>query len=176
MAWVTVAWVAAVIAGCGDGDLSRQAVTSIPDGNAEGTAHSGSYQVDLYTSSCAGACALRVFDITFSLCSIGQRAEETIAVSQSDGHLRVDGDSNLYVSRLEGGIDQDGSFEVGGYATQAGGAVEITARVRGSILPAGALVGQALAHGIGSYEGQSIDCHGTYEISGKQGKGEEGRE
>jgi hypothetical protein len=54
-----------------------------------------------------------------------------------DGALQIDVDGNDYVSRLAGGIDGDGSYDVGGLRTQFGGQVTITARTQGTLVTAG---------------------------------------
>lgn len=153
----------------GSDDLSRGAVTSIPPGNAVGTSLSGKYRVEIYTRSCSGDCPVfNVLGFAWSVCRVGQKDTETVTVTQTDGRLQVDGDSSLYVTRMTGGINLDGTYDIGGYGTQAGTAIEITERVWGSISPTGAFAGAAKARGYGSYQGTSVNCFASYDLSGKK--------
>lgn len=163
---------AAALTACADDStdesLSMQSVTEIPEGDAAGTDRSGSYQVDLYTSHCEGKC-LAVSDwYTVTFCDVGDRDLESFHAEQDDGALQIDGNDDNYVSRYEGGIDADGSFEVGGYATDAGGAMKSTARVEGSIDEAGVIDAVAEIHVWGSFEGNGVDCYATYEVAGER--------
>ena len=155
--------------GCSDdgsADLAVDVVTNLPDGTGTGTTASGEYDVELYTAACGGGCVVDYQGFTISLCDVGSRDSVTLTVTQTEGHLQVDvPDDSLYVTRLEGGIDEAGGFDVGGYATQQGGTVTITARVRGTLVD-GALAGTALAHGDGNVDGHGIDCIATYELTG----------
>jgi hypothetical protein len=158
-------WMALIcfLAGCGGDSLSADVVTHLPDGDGIGTAMSGSYSVELYTSGCSGHCTVS----SQSLCDIGQRRAGTLVVTQEGGHLRVEPqESDLVLSRLDGGIWKDGHFDVGGLATQLGGAVVITARAGGSFDGVRHLDGQAHAQAKGSVDGENIDCTATFELSG----------
>lgn len=172
MRGVALVWALAALVGCGgDSGLSRDVVTSLPDGNATGTALSGQYRVTITTTSCAGACpsfqVLGVF--TYSICKVGDvDSNETITTTQTDGHLEVVGDSSLFVQRLVGGVDADGAFDIGGYEAQGEGQVDVTARARGSISQSGLLQATAQARGVGSAEGKSINCVGSYTLSGQR--------
>lgn len=167
-----VIWALVVLAGCGDDNgLSRDVVTSLPDGNAAGAALSGQYRVTITTTSCSGECpsfqVLGVF--TYRICEVGAvDSNETITATQTDGHLEVVGDSSLFVQRLVGGVDSDGAFDIGGYETQADGQVEVTARAKGSISAGGAIQATAQARGVGSAEGKSINCVGSYTLGGQR--------
>jgi hypothetical protein len=154
--------------GCGGGHsgLDRSVVTSLPDGDATGSAASGNFNLDLYTRSCSGDCTYSVGGATtISVCDVGQRMSATVILTQTDGHLQVDGDSSLIVDRLVGGIYKDGRFSVGGYATQLGGAVQVTARVDGT-LAGDSLTATAQALGVGSVSGDSIDCLAGFDVTG----------
>ena len=162
----------AALAGCGgDSGLSRDVVTSLPDGNGAGTALSGQYRVTINTTSCSGECpsfqVLGVF--TYSICEVGAvDSNETITATQTDGHLEVEGDSSLFVQRLVGGVDADGTFDIGGYEAQGEGQVDVTARAEGRITTGGAIQATAQARGVGSAEGKSINCVGSYTLSGQR--------
>ena len=158
-------WIAllCVLAGCGSDSLSPDVVTHLPDGDGTGNAMSGTYSVQLYTSGCAGQCTVS----STSLCDIGQRRDGTLVVTQQGGHLRVEPqETDLVLSRLDGGIWKDGHFDVGGLATQLGGAVVITARADGTIDAARHLAGQAHAQAKGTVDGENVDCTATFELSG----------
>ena len=152
-----------MLAGCGGDALSSDVVTHLPDGDGMGTASSGTYAVELYTSGCAGKCTYS----SASVCDIGQRRSGTLVVTQTGGHLRVEPqESDLVLSRLDGGIWKDGHFDVGGLATQLGGGVVITARASGAIDAARQLTGQAQARADGDVSGEHLDCTATFQLSG----------
>jgi hypothetical protein len=162
-------WACALAVGCGSSssDLSRGSVTSIPAGDATGTTASGSYHLDVLTQACAGDCSYTVGGSRSSVCDVGVRQSATITVTQADGRLQVDAeDQTLYVSRLIGGVYRDGRFEVGGYATQGAGAVEILERVTGTVSAQGQLTATAEVAGHGAVGSDSISCTGTFAISG----------
>ena len=159
-----------IFAGCGgggssSGNLSISEVTNIPDGDGTGLAFTDSYNVDIRTISCSGSCpAIQSGIFTITLCDVGDRDQEIMQVTQRDGHLEVDGDG-LYINHMEGGIFQDGSFEVGGYATEYSGGVDITGRVEGSITSEHQISATAILYARGSVEDTNISCKGTYEIN-----------
>ena len=152
-----------LLSACGGDSLSPDVVTHLPSGDGTGTAMSGTYLVELYTSGCAGQCSVS----STSLCDIGQRRDGTLVVTQDGGHLRVEPqETDLVLARLDGGIWKDGHFDVGGLATQLGGAVVITARATGTIDGSRHLTGQAHAQAKGSADSENIDCTATFELSG----------
>jgi hypothetical protein len=156
-------------AGCGssNGDLSQGAVTTIPAGDATGATDTGLYGIQVLTQACAGDCSYTVSGALVSVCDVGTKRSSTLTLTQTDGRLQVDDDDPaLYVSRLLGGVYKDGHFDVGGFATQQAGAVEITARVTGTISAAGQLMGTARAAGQGTVSNDSISCMATFEITG----------
>jgi len=157
------------VAGCGgDGDLSKDVVINLPPGDATGAALSGEYQVTIATTDCSGQCpSYTVWGFTVHICRPGAVDNERITVNQDNGVLEVIGDSSLWVQHMKGGIYQDGHYDVGGYAVQ-GEAVDVTARVRGTISPDGTLTGTALAKGVGESDGLKINCVGSYDFSGKR--------
>jgi hypothetical protein len=151
-----------LLSACGGDSLSPDVVTHLPDGDGTGSAASGSYVVEVYTSGCAGRCTVS----SQSVCDIGQRRNGTLVVTQQGGHLRVEPqETDLVLTRLDGGIWKDGHFDVGGLATQLGGAVVITARATGSIDAGGHFSGQAHAHADGQVEDEHLDCTAAFEIS-----------
>ena len=65
-------------------------------------------------------------------------------------------------------VNSDGTFDVGGFATQNSGDVEVTARTRGTLSEAGKVTAEAEAYGSGRVNDVSIHCIATYEISGEK--------
>jgi hypothetical protein len=152
-----------LLAACNDdaGELDVDVVTSLPPGDASGTALSGSYRMESVTTKCSGDCRTTVDDALFSACDVGTRLDDTIAVTQTDGALQIDVDGNDYVSRLEGGIHGDGGYDVGGLRTQLGGQITITARTRGVLATSG-MTGTGRLH-VG---GRGIDCTIEVDVTG----------
>jgi hypothetical protein len=143
-------------------------VTNLPEGDAMGDMVTGSYSTDLYTTDCRGDCVYELFGEPTSACDVGVTTITTVAVTQDDGYLLIEtNDSNILIQRFEGGIDQDGSFDVGGYATQLGGEVEITGRSQGTITGDGDVTGTMQVHGRGEVAGDRIDCVASYDITGE---------
>ena len=164
MKWLLLAL---ALASCGTDDLSADVVTHLPDGDGAGNGASGSYAVDLYVRSCEGKCTYHYAGTTQSVCDVGQRRSSTLMVTQQNGHLRLEPvGSDLVLTRLDGGIWKSGRFDVGGVATQLGGAVVITARATGTLDPTRQLGGQARAHAAGAVQGDSLDCIATFDFSG----------
>lgn len=150
----------------GDSSLDKSVVTQLPSGDASGTAASGEYQVQLYTSACSGDCTYSYLGFTVSGCDVGDTDDATLTLTQTEGHLQADIDNGgLLVTRLEGGLWQDGTFDIGGYATQQGGEVEITARASGT-LGVDAVTGTVQAHASGSVDGDHVRCTATYDLTG----------
>jgi hypothetical protein len=156
----------AALTSCGaPAGLTRTEVENIPPGNATGTDFSGVYSTNANTTSCAGKCpVLNVGIFTLDTCDVGMQNTVHITLQQNGGDLVILDDATNLVTRLEGGINSDGSFTAGGYATQAGGAVEITARVTGKVSADGKITAMAEGYGTGSYMGQTIDCTATYMV------------
>ncbi|NMB75231.1 MAG: hypothetical protein GYA21_08880 [Myxococcales bacterium] len=154
-------------AGCGGGsDLDRDEVTNIPPGNATGTAASGLYTFDLYVSKCSGTCPLvNVGLSTLSTCDVGFRDEAEVTLTQSDGRIQIDS-QDLLVTRMVGGLNADGSFDVGGYGTQLSGAIEITNRAKGILAQDGSVTAQSRTHAEGNVNGTTVDCTATYDVTG----------
>lgn len=156
----------ALLGGCGESDLSVAAVTSIPAGDASGSAASGSYSLKSITRDCSGSCPSFTYLIfTVKICEVGDTDSANATVVQQDGRLTVQG-AGVLVDSLAGGIMSDGRFDVGGVGSQASGAVEVTLRATGTIDAAGAFNGTARARGSGTVDGKVIDCVGNYEITG----------
>ena len=151
-----------VLAACGGAsDLDADAVTSIPPGTATGSAMTGSYRMESVTTDCSGDCTTSFDGVLYSACDIGTRLEDTVMITQTDGALQIDVDDSDYVSRLEGGVDADGTFEVGGLRTQLGGQVTITARTLGTITGP-ALTGTARLR----VSGNGLGCHIEADVDG----------
>jgi hypothetical protein len=147
--------------GGGGGDLEPSVVTSIPPGDATGSALTGEYAVRRVTRSCSGRCAITVSGFLVSACEVGEVSSERLDVVQRDGALEIEASETP--SLYEGRIDADGSFDIGGYATESGGQVHITARAEG-VISGAAITGTARSRTWGSYDGESIDCRGAYEL------------
>jgi hypothetical protein len=154
---------------CGDDDpaggLQPEDVGSIPAGNAVGTDASGTYDIEAYTFACGGVCRAGEGWLSFTVCDVGDRDDEHLDVVQEDGHLQVDGDDGLFVSRLEGGLHGDGSFDVGGYGTEAGGSVEATGRMTGD-LDGDDVSGVFELWVRGNVDGDPLDCRASYDVKG----------
>lgn len=156
------------LAACNDhhgGDPIDEAM-SVPPGDAMGSDRSGEYSVEIYTARCEGSCGAKEAGFVISFCDVGERDQESFTATQEDGELRIDGDDGNYVSRYTGGIDADGSFEVGGYATSLGGAIEATAFVQGTFDGKSGFQAVADIHIWGSYDDETVDCFATYETDG----------
>jgi hypothetical protein len=169
----TACWLSLSLAACApDATGGGVPVTELSDGDATGSAASGFYAFETVTTSCAGKCSLAFGDISISVCEVGDRVGATATVVQTEGHLRIDSDDSDYVSRLEGGIDADGSFDVGGERTQGGTAITSSIRALGaisntSVVNAG-LTGTVQGHIHGDYEGERIDCRLVAELTGER--------
>lgn len=149
---------------CGSDGLERSDVEDLAPGDATGSDASGVYELELFARDCLGSCLVRAGVITASLCDAGELATEIVEVTQTDGRLVMDS-AGLVVERITGGIDADGSFEVGGFGTQYGGSVAVAVYSSGT-LEGDRFTGTAQSRGSGSVEGNSIDCTAIYEISG----------
>jgi len=157
-----------LIACGGDDFLDKDTVTELPPGTATGSRFTGQYEVELYTSDCSGECPVIDYDwFTYTICDVGMKDEEDIGIVHSAGHLQIDADNSLPVTRLTGGIDADGQFDVGGWSTQEGGDVEIVARVLGTIAPDGSITATAHLYANGNARDEHIACRGTFEIRGQ---------
>jgi hypothetical protein len=157
-----------VLAGCGgDAFLDKDTVTDLPSGTASGSSFSGEYDIEIYTSDCSGSCPLLDYDwFTYTICDVGMKDDDEVELAQTDGRLQVDSDGGLPVTRLTGGIDADGWFDAGGWATQEGGDVEIVARVQGTIAADGSIDATAHLRADGKARGETIACRGVFEITG----------
>jgi hypothetical protein len=155
---------------CGGADaLSPSAVQNVPPGNATGSALSGSWDIRRVTTSCSGVCAATVSGFRVSVCDVGTTDDGSATLTQTDG--RLDLDVSDTPSTYRGGVDADGSFELGGYATQDGGSLVITARVDGTFRQPTALTGATLtatasSRTRGTYSGQTLNCTGAYDVTG----------
>lgn len=121
------------LSGCDD-SLSDADVSDLPPGDALGDALSGDYTMELTTLSCEGYCApVSVSKLeVLHVCDVGTRQSGTARVLQSDGRLQLDIRGALQASRLLGGVDKDGSFDVGGVRTAASRLRTFRTRVEGT--------------------------------------------
>jgi len=144
-----------LLAACDGGatDLDADVVTNLPPGDATGSAMTGSYRMESVTTACDGDCNTSFDGAVYSACDVGTRLDDLIDIVQTDGALRIDVDGNDYVSRMEGGVNGDGAYDVGGLRTQLGGQITITARTRGTITAA-TMTGTARLR----VTGRGIDC------------------
>jgi hypothetical protein len=152
-----------LLAACG-GDglaLDRDEVTSIPDGTGTGTAATGLWVGTLTTTSCSGTCFVR----GFSLCDVGELDEYELDIVQTDGRLVIE--SDLDTPSMAGGIDADGAFRVGGYATELGGMVELLSETTGQ-LTGDTFTGTVIASSDGSFDGEAFTCNVEYTTHGER--------
>jgi hypothetical protein len=156
------------VTACGGGSggtLEREDVTDIPPGDAVGSEVSGEYELELYTTDCLGRCPVieaGIFVVT--LCDVGELDSADASVTQADGELVLDS-TGLVIDRLTGGIAADGTFEIGGWGTQYGGAVEIVVLSTGTA-DGESFTGTAESRGRGEVEGELIDCTVMYDVTG----------
>ncbi|MEM9074061.1 MAG: hypothetical protein AAGE52_36550 [Myxococcota bacterium] len=163
-----LALLSGILLACGGGGLSAGEVEDLPSGNAIGTDLSGTYELDALTVACSGSCApIDAFGLFVTLCDVGDRNSDVAVVTQTDGVLRVDVEDNLSISRLEGGIFNDGSFEIGGVKTELGGRARFISRATG-FLDADGWRGELEVRSVGSAEGQSRDCTAIVEVTGER--------
>jgi hypothetical protein len=162
-------WLLALVCavGCGDDDggLDIDEVTNLPPGDADGDAASGTWTFEAYTSACAGVCSAGGGVLTAIFCEVGNRDNASAMVTQDDGALQIDVDDSFFVSRLKGGVDADGAFDVGGYGTENGGALGITARLVGAF-EGDAAEGTAELRIVGEAYDDRIDCRASYDVTG----------
>ncbi len=160
--WTLAIVVGLGLLGCAGDVLTPQSVTSIPDGTAVGSAQSGLYTVELRTVGCEGQCGPVAGR---PICELGQREAEQLRVRQLDGSIRMEAPRET-LAPLEGGADQDGSFEVGAYAEPRGSGPARLVHARGSINELGELVGTAVVRTTGTMGGEAVDCVAVQELAG----------
>ncbi len=158
-----------VLAACGDNQaLSRADVEGLPAGDATGSALSGQYQLDLHTTACQGTCPL--IDMgwySLATCDVGHTDSSSVEVTQTDGRLVVVGDG-LLVERMEGGVDQGGSFKVGGYGTQNSGSLEVVTLVHGTMDAEGQIAARSETHAWGEINGTGVNCTALFDVTGQR--------
>lgn len=155
----------------GDTYLDREVVESVPEGDAVGDGFSGSYETRATAQACVGECGpIEVGGTMSVVCSPYAESEEWITAYQEDGSLRIDLDDDGHIGinldgyvpvRLNGGINADGTWDVGGYGTKFGGRLESTARVRGTVQEGEPLAGTVEVHVFGTVDETEIDCQMT---------------
>ncbi len=157
----------ALVAGCGDGGgLSPDDVTGLPAGDAVGTTATGAYDLEVYTVACHGACFVRDGDRTGSACDVGATETASLDVVQQDGAVRMLVDGLIY-DRLDGGIDADRTFTIGGYVTARAGTIEALLLASGNLTDTG-FVGSGTQRARGSSDGVDFDCTSDYELTGRR--------
>lgn len=156
--------------GCNQEALSEDTVTSIPPGSGRGTALSGTRQVTWVTTDCDGDCfPVRLTEtILYGVCDRGFRQTTTATFSQQDGALVMDVEGSSFVSQLRGGVNGDGSFDVGGVKTEVSGTFTMRGRVDGRLDPNGG--GRARARVITTPRTRdagvlSTNCTSTHELT-----------
>ncbi len=155
-----------LVAGCGGAaGLDPGAVQSIPPGDAQGHALTGHYRFKRITRACDGGCGgTGASGWPISVCDVGEVGRYDADVTQDDGRLtaEVSDTPSLYT----GGVNHDGSFDIGAYATQAG-TLRISARASGTLGGDG-MRGTARSRSWGSYDDVSLDCDGAYDVTPDQ--------
>ncbi len=147
----------------GGGGIEPDEVSALPNGDAVGTAASGNYELELYTTTCRGACpVLRSGIGVISLCDIGEVDYPELDATQLDGHLTMK-TYGLSPDRLAGGLHADGQFVVGGWGTRYGATVVVRAD---GALAGETITGVAEVRQYGEYDGTSFDCTSMHEITG----------
>lgn len=133
---------------CGgtDDGLDRDTVTDLPSGSGTGTAASGNYRAEVRTTGCSGVCQP-------GACREGSVSGGNLALVQRDGYLSMTAPGGV----MEGGIEKDGSFEVGGWTTIQSGALQQAFRSDGVHTGSG-FSAQTEARRWGTYENLMIDC------------------
>lgn len=145
-----------------DATLTQAEVTSVPAGDATGTAWSASYEAEVRTRSCSGTCGTGAASLVpVSFCDVGDLDHELFDFEQDDGLLEMEVSDPI--SYYRGGVDADGTLLLGGYATELGGAVELLALVEGRF-EGDALAATATATMRGTVNDVAIDCVGTYDV------------
>lgn len=124
---------------------------------------SGAYDVMSRTVACNGDCSASagIWGIV-SYCDVGEMATDYVRVNQEGGALTID----LSQGQVQGAIEENGRFSVGGAATEGGGMVELNAVADGQFQ--GRHVGftaQLSFTAIGQIEGDVIDCKGEIELT-----------
>jgi hypothetical protein len=105
-------------------------------------------------------------NLTGSACDVGEVDTAILAVTQRDGALDMDADGLIF-ERLEGGLDADGRFTVGGYATAQAGAVIAMVLADGALTAEG-FTGTATQRAHGSASGLDFDCTAELELTGRR--------
>jgi hypothetical protein len=150
--------------GNGDGSLSPEAVSAIPPGTGRGSSLSGEYRVTRVTTSCEGRCAATVSGFLATVCDVGEIVSGEATFTQTDGTLEAFAPDEI-PALYRGGVALDGTYDLGGYATQNGATIEITVRSEGT-LTTSSLTGTARSHTWGEIDDATLDCVGRYDVSG----------
>lgn len=160
---MTTCLVTSLLVACSGDPLSREEVTSIPAGTGTGTAASGTWEGTLTTTSCTGSCLVKGY---ISLCDVGDIDDYSFELVQTDGVLTIEADG-LVTPSMRGGIDANGAFRVGGYATKLGGNVELLSETVGQV-DGDSFSGSAIATARGHYEDEEIECDAEFTTHGER--------
>ncbi|MCB9556463.1 MAG: hypothetical protein H6707_10200 [Deltaproteobacteria bacterium] len=147
--------------------LETELVAKLPDGNAQGSAVSGRYLLALTTTDCDGRCPA---PDGFAICEIGFGvSDDSVTLTQTAGRLEASGlNSQFVVDQLSGGINTDGSFDIGGLNTISGTSLIATVRATGTIDANGKVSGEARGWASGSAAETSVDCVASYSLTGQR--------
>jgi hypothetical protein len=151
-AWLALA-VGLVACGGGGGGLGVGDVTGLPDGDAQGSALSGTWTLERRTLSCSGTCTVNFTTV----CTPGETLSFATQITQSDGHLDAVVEHDL-PDHYQGGVNADGTFTMGAVDGVSG--VSVYALAEGSFSGT-SMTGTAEVHGVG----QGFDCTGRFQLT-----------
>jgi hypothetical protein len=146
--------------------LTEEEVTSIPEGDAAGTWASGVYVTRTRTVACSGLCRLDTSIGTIDLCEEGEEREHRSELVQEGGRLGVRVDGSDVMPEYQGGLDDDGAFDVGG--AHESGDLRYLARVVGDLDEAGTLAGTLTIRADGEPDGSVVRCTAEYDVEGER--------
>ena len=162
-----VACTLVALAGCGD--LTRGAVTSIPPGTGTGTAFTGIYGLVARTNLCEGVCIpINLGQVTGVPCQFGQVTNLDVIATQNGGQFSATADPDGFIiAALMGGINIDGSFDIGGARQVGGKNVESKSRITGRIDSSGFFLAKLRIHTVGDISDRLfLDCFATIDVEG----------
>jgi hypothetical protein len=132
--------------------------------SVSGEGLSGRYHIESFTLSCSGDCSAHSeFFGPVSYCDVGDRDTDYARVEQMGMAIQLDLDEG----RATGTLREDGSFEASGSATEAGGAVTLSASMEGAFTGRHEGFTAVLDYrAVGRHDGDAIDCRGQLELTG----------